>query len=117
MGTMGGPECQLSIWNPFATLILTPSALTGLLQDKEHVTESLSSLLPAAVAAAPQPPPDPRPTPKNWYISLEKQPDGSGAAPPPPPKASSFRGRSGCIPRHLAADSRKRNVDPAPVPR
>nr|CAI9708861.1 unnamed protein product [Rangifer tarandus platyrhynchus] len=74
MGTMGGPKCQLSIWNPFATLILTPSALTGLLQDKEHVTESLSSLLPAAVAAAPQPPPDPRPTPKNWYISLEKQP-------------------------------------------
>ena len=74
MGMMGGPECKLSIWNPFATLILTPSSLTGLLQDKEHVTESLSSLLPAAVAAAPQPPPDPHPTPKNWYISLEKQP-------------------------------------------
>ena len=65
MGMMGGPECKLSIWNPFATLILTPSSLTGLLQDKEHVTESLSSLLLAAVAAAPQPLPDPRPTPKN----------------------------------------------------
>ena len=50
------------------------SALTGLLREREHVTESLSSLLPAAVAAAPQPPPDPPPMPKNQYVSLQKQP-------------------------------------------
>ena len=65
MGMVGGPECGLSIWNPLTALIPTPSALTGLLREREHVTKSLSSLLPAAVAAAPQPPPDPCPMPKN----------------------------------------------------
>ena len=73
-GMMGGPKCELSIWSPLAALIPNPSVLTSLLREREHVTTSLSSLLPAAVAAAPRPPPDPHPTPKNQYTSLEKQP-------------------------------------------